>query len=520
MDFLEQTQSLLMEIDDMNGTDLSEKAVLSLDFENYDLNGLLASISSEISYDWNLIYPHDENSKDLRKVYSSASPNDPFSYQGMTSLEVDSSVNSLIAKIPCFGEWSGEVSSFDLLGQQLLSEISVQEVADVCHAEENAFASIKLPVQDSALTSFQDKLQNSLDNQHSSISSVVTDVNFPSSSNMPHGLSKSLEQPVDLSEEFLKFSSMDDLCQWFVPSQEDSICRTITQLDNNTLSESTEFNPTISDLVGSSSFLDGKETSVVMRSSEKDLLDGMGFDLGCDQAGEWLGNILTPVGCAAADDTDTITCFSECISKELNTGSTPSGTRKRLFSELGIEELLKGEANLNPFNSFKFDYELSSNKRQMVESSPMNRIPVNFANLADLMQPVSDLDKSSSLLMKKDTFPKSQIGMLIDDRHSINIERAAPVHPQKAGEPTKPTRKRARPGESTRPRPKDRQQIQDCIKELRGIIPNGGKVNEMIYAKNKASNICLYKGMVIIGTRQQANMSSMSLCNDANFPIS
>ncbi|MCI20212.1 transcription factor bHLH157-like, partial [Trifolium medium] len=39
----------------------------------------------------------------------------------------------------------------------------------------------------------------------------------------------------------------------------------------------------------------------------------------------------------------------------------------------------------------------------------------------------------------------------------------------------KPTKKKAKPGESTRPRPKDRQQIQDCIKELRGIIPHGGK---------------------------------------------
>ncbi|KAJ1403997.1 hypothetical protein SESBI_26917 [Sesbania bispinosa] len=156
---------------------------------------------------------------------------------------------------------------------------------------------------------------------------------------------------------------------------------------------------------------------------------------------------------------------------------------KRLFSELGIEELLTGESNNNPFNSSDFEHVLSSNKRQMVEFSPMNRnrSPIHFANLdrpearANLMQPVSDLDKSNTLLSKKDTFPKFQVGMLIDDRNSINIGKAVPAHPQKPEEPTKPTKKRARPGESTRPRPKDRQQIQDCIKELRGIIPNGGK---------------------------------------------
>lgn len=37
-------------------------------------------------------------------------------------------------------------------------------------------------------------------------------------------------------------------------------------------------------------------------------------------------------------------------------------------------------------------------------------------------------------------------------------------------------RKKAKPGESARPRPKDRQLIQDRVKELREIVPNGSKV--------------------------------------------
>lgn len=37
-------------------------------------------------------------------------------------------------------------------------------------------------------------------------------------------------------------------------------------------------------------------------------------------------------------------------------------------------------------------------------------------------------------------------------------------------------RKKVKPGESTRPRPKDRQLIQDRVKELREIVPNGSKV--------------------------------------------
>lgn len=41
--------------------------------------------------------------------------------------------------------------------------------------------------------------------------------------------------------------------------------------------------------------------------------------------------------------------------------------------------------------------------------------------------------------------------------------------------PAKMSRKRARPGENCRPRPRDRQLIQDRIKELRDIVPNGSK---------------------------------------------
>lgn len=57
----------------------------------------------------------------------------------------------------------------------------------------------------------------------------------------------------------------------------------------------------------------------------------------------------------------------------------------------------------------------------------------------------------------------------IDDSCSIN-------NTKKPEEGSKMVKKRARPGESTRPRPKDRQQIQDRVKELREIVPNSAKV--------------------------------------------
>ncbi|CAJ1976353.1 unnamed protein product [Sphenostylis stenocarpa] len=507
VEFLEQTRSMLTEIDaDMGMFDMSENPVQPLESENNYLNGMLASISSAspndpfpskyktyeeaaASYQGDSSYLGDQSkgTMEAQVVLSDRNSNDVL-------LKPNSSTVNLIAKTPHLGLCDNELSPFDLLEQQLISSARGQDVADVCFMNENAFATSKLPVQDAGLAplcsmdrgSFQGKLQNSLDNQYSAQSSVVTDVDFSSSSYALHGHSENIE-PVDMSEEILKFSSMDDLCHLFGPSSEDSICKTVIALDN-TFSESTEFNPTIFDLVGSGSLhdalatglagfnsnSDGKEKSLVMHNTGKGLLDVMEIDFSYDQADGWWGNTLTPVVSGVTD-----TGFSECIS-ELNTGTLP-GTRKRLFSELDIEELLRGGANYNLFNSSEFEWGLSPNKRQTVESSSMNSNTIHFTNLhrpatrADLMQPLGDLDSTNNLPSKKDTFSKLQAAMWLDDSHSINIGKAAPQHPQKPEEPAKPTKKRARPGESTRPRPKDRQQIQDCIKELRGIIPHGGK---------------------------------------------
>ncbi|XP_061340640.1 transcription factor EMB1444-like isoform X2 [Gastrolobium bilobum] len=46
---------------------------------------------------------------------------------------------------------------------------------------------------------------------------------------------------------------------------------------------------------------------------------------------------------------------------------------------------------------------------------------------------------------------------------------------ERSSEPAKNRKKRARPGESCRPRPRDRQLIQDRVKELRELVPNGAK---------------------------------------------
>ncbi|OIV90692.1 hypothetical protein TanjilG_15078 [Lupinus angustifolius] len=507
VEFLEQTQRSLIEMDNVGMVDMLGNVVSPLDCENYDLNSLLASFSSENSYDSTLEYAHGENSEELmRKFYSYESDNNSFPSlynvhnEGMTSFHGDycvgdqlnaiieaqvalcdtdftnvllrpnSLMNSLIANDTSFGAWNDEVSFFDSLGQQLVS------------AEENTFPCSEIAVEDPALSSMysmnigacQEKLQSTLTNQQSSQSDIVTQVDFQSSSNTLHGLSKNIEA-VDMSEEFLNFGSLDGLCQWFAPSPDDNNFIAITALDSN-LSESIEFNPTSSDWVGSSSLrnipvtcsagANSIETSAIMHSPENSF-----FDFNRDEKNEWWENMPTPAWSPAI--------FSECVS-ELNT-STLTGIQNGLL----FSEPLSGEASYNPLDSSNFEYELSPNKRQVVEFAQLNTNAIQFRNLArpakatsDLMDSISYSEKTNNLVRKKDTLPKLQVPRWIDDGHSINNGKAVPTHCQTQNPEegtTKRTKKRARPKESTRPRPKDRQQIQDCIKELRGIIPNGEK---------------------------------------------
>ncbi|KAK7393835.1 hypothetical protein VNO78_22399 [Psophocarpus tetragonolobus] len=518
--FVEQTERLLLGIEDEGVLDVLNDKVLSLDCESCELNGLLASISSENLYDLNIKSMHGDNSEMLSgNSNTCASLDDSFPsmdmiFEGTTPTHgffcshlgnqltpvmeaqavfsnmdsTDYSTNNLIARNPSFGTWSGEVSSLDSLGRQPVSEITIRtkDVADMYCKEANAFSSNKLAVQDSKLNSlssvnrlldstgqFQDLIGNTLDIQHFAESSIVTEVNYPDSISMMHEFSKDFEQ-FDTLDEFSKFFSMDDFCQLLAPA-EHNICETVTALN-----ESQEFNATSFGVVGNSAIddgpvtcqavhnssiiatanLDGQETSTVKRSAES-----MGHGLSSGQVEEWWGSMamLTPVMTAAANDT----AFYDCIS-ELNVG-TLGGSGKRLFSDLGIEEISNGS---------KFGDHLSTNKKQRTEYSHAIRNAKPLASHA-LVQPVAKLDMTNNLVHKKEVFPKSQVGvgcLRINERNSsTGRTNPARAKPQKPVEHNKVTRKRVKPGETTRPRPKDRQQIQDRIGELRMIIPNGGK---------------------------------------------
>ncbi|XP_031493883.1 transcription factor bHLH155-like [Nymphaea colorata] len=89
--------------------------------------------------------------------------------------------------------------------------------------------------------------------------------------------------------------------------------------------------------------------------------------------------------------------------------------------------------------------------------------------------PLPDISDEKTAHYPSDGLPSmSQFSSWVEGSHSIGAEISL-SEKKKIDEPVKTNRKRARPGESTRPRPKDRQQIQDRMKELREIVPNGAK---------------------------------------------
>ncbi|KAE8808621.1 putative basic helix-loop-helix protein [Hordeum vulgare] len=70
---------------------------------------------------------------------------------------------------------------------------------------------------------------------------------------------------------------------------------------------------------------------------------------------------------------------------------------------------------------------------------------------------------------------KSQIRLWIENGQNMKCESASASNSKGLDAPSKSNRKRSRPGESSKARPKDRQLIQDRIKELREMVPNGAK---------------------------------------------
>ena len=217
---------------------------------------------------------------------------------------------------------------------------------------------------------------------------------------------------------------------------------------------------------------EGQQKSVIIQSDENDMTDGRKLS----KTGERWEDIIMPL--VTGNRSTTSSASGKCLSG-LNSTSM-SGPRKGLFSELGLDELLVGSNTSSCLTKSNLEDESSPLKRRRMESSSVNSNQAHLARLDGSNGNMSllqyNFEKTTNNLVNQKELRKSQVGLWIDDSYSITGASAVLSLPQKAEEHKKVTRKRARPGESTRPRPKDRQLIQDRIKELRGIIPNGGKV--------------------------------------------
>ncbi|KAK9280124.1 hypothetical protein L1049_013811 [Liquidambar formosana] len=70
----------------------------------------------------------------------------------------------------------------------------------------------------------------------------------------------------------------------------------------------------------------------------------------------------------------------------------------------------------------------------------------------------------------------SHISSWVEQGHNVKRDSSVSTgYSKRPDEISKSNRKRLKPGENPRPRPKDRQMIQDRVKELREIVPNGAK---------------------------------------------
>jgi hypothetical protein len=88
---------------------------------------------------------------------------------------------------------------------------------------------------------------------------------------------------------------------------------------------------------------------------------------------------------------------------------------------------------------------------------------------------------------------KSQIRLWIESGQNMKCESASASNSKGLDTPSKTNRKRSRPGESAKPRPKDRQLIQERIKELRELVPNGAKVSFVDIASLKSKVLlCIF----------------------------
>ncbi|XXG43292.1 hypothetical protein AAC387_Pa01g3360 [Persea americana] len=273
-------------------------------------------------------------------------------------------------------------------------------------------------------------------------------------------------------------SDTDCQVQVLTPTPFMQMPQVVLQSNSSSTSSSTLSSPSTSTWSSNISSLTSIEEGLLCgmgsRSSpDKDLFHSLQLDPRQDQIQEHWGSITLPVGSGNPS------ILSSCISvsaSEFNAGSM-TAPAKGFFPEVGLEQLF--DVIISNAN---FVADNNSDDRLLTTTSTRtgnsNQVPlVGFSGISRSMDSVLSDSNSQKILhgSQKEMFSKPMVGSWIGGNYNMKNGNLGVSQAKRSEEPVKLEKKRARPGQSTRPRPKDRQQIQDRVKELREIVPNGTK---------------------------------------------
>ncbi|KAK1647063.1 hypothetical protein QYE76_064868 [Lolium multiflorum] len=118
---------------------------------------------------------------------------------------------------------------------------------------------------------------------------------------------------------------------------------------------------------------------------------------------------------------------------------------------------------------------IGSKELKQCDSSGIPPMVIKNESAQIVKQPYYFDKTEDGCLSQNNGAQKSQIRLWIENGQNMKCESASASNSKGLDAPSKSNRKRSRPGESSKSRPKDRQLIQDRIKELREMVPNGAK---------------------------------------------
>ncbi|KAK8584143.1 hypothetical protein V6N13_109538 [Hibiscus sabdariffa] len=488
-------------------------AHMPLESNTCNLDGLFASLTSGGNF-------YHENMTTEQGGCSRESPGWSCSLQNLTesscfvhdiqspnmNLDTNSHINCLATNTPCPSPWNSEGSILTSYETPLAlpSEMGVWDPSIARpkkanrlelggNAEQNlqggsAFTSFYctgelVDAESHTLDSYGKTKQKqvSFDTSSGLLDSVISQQRSTEEFNLP-------DFTTDLSRSF----TMDNLSQWFSPSPQQHIhgagatmtsdpsclVGVISMPSIHIVGDAVSDIPLIKATNSSQSsitdaFISNIEKPSTVHDNGKDPFSGIGMDFRFRKAGESSEDAIMPL---FHGNNSAVTSGISSPTSEMDVHSI-TGKRKGLFSELGLEELLGGVSNSSYVTKSSVEDQFSTVKRMKTGISSSNFHQYQLEGLScsvgsmNLVQSSHTWDNSNNTILNKEVHQKSQVGVWIDDSYSVNAGNSVSAISKK------PTRKRAKPGESTRPRPKDRQLIQDHIKELRGIIPHSGKLS-------------------------------------------